>query len=224
MAKILVVDDDVELAETIADALEAQGHVVEYTHTGEDALQMLGASQFDIVVLDYAMPGLSGLDVCKRSRQSNVAAAIIFVTAKSTIQDKEHCLDAGGDDYLVKPFDMRELSARVRSLLRRPSSLLPAQLSLSGIILHPKSRTVTINDATITLTKKESALLEYLMRHYNRTFTARELLDGVWTSETGSEEAVRTCIKTLRRKLEAAGRYEFITTVAGAGYGVSGCL
>src|SRR5262249_19063671 len=144
---------------------------------------------------------------------------IIFLTGKEDIHSKEAALDIGADDYVVKPFDIRELAARIRSVLRRPPELLPGALKLGGLPLNPSSRTVTIDGKDVYLMPKESALLEYLMRHPKSPIGAQALLSAVWPSDTdASPETVRTWMKNLRQKLTAAGKPDLIKTVPASGY------
>lgn len=220
MAKILLVEDDTELAERLEDWFSLENHTIEVVHNGEDAQQMLGSFEFDVVVLDWGLPGaLTGVDVCRNYRKGGGQAPIIFLTGKGDIPSREEGLDSGGDDYLVKPFDIRELSARVRSLLRRPKGILPTELVVQEVALRLEDRTVSFQGQSVHLMPKQCALLEYLMRHPNRPFGAKALLDAVWPSDSeASEDTVRTCMKTLRRQLGSLGKEELIKTVLGSGY------
>lgn len=219
MAKILLVEDDLELSDRMEDWFSLENHTLEVVHNGEDALQMLSSFEFDVVVMDWGLPGMAGVDVVKAYRKNGGAAPIIFLTGRGEIINREEGLDAGADDYLVKPFDVRELSARIRSLLRRPKGLLPTELAMQGLSLELETRTVKVGSQTVHLMPKQCALLEFLMRHPNRPFGAKSLLDAVWPSESeASEDTVRTCMKTLRRQLAAVGKEEFIKTVLGSGY------
>jgi DNA-binding response OmpR family regulator len=219
MAKILLVEDDLELADRLQDWFSLENHILETVHSGEDALQMMESFEFDVVVLDWGLPGMAGIDVLKTYRKGGGQTPVIFLTGKGDITNREAGLDGGADDYLVKPFDIRELSARVRSLLRRPKGLLPTELRIQEVNLELETRTVKVGDLCVHLMPKQCALLEFLMRHPNRPFGAKSLLDAVWPSETeASEDTVRTCMKTLRRQLASVGRENFIKTVLGSGY------
>jgi DNA-binding response OmpR family regulator len=219
MAKILLIEDDIELAERLKDWFTLENFMLESVATGHDALQMLSNFKFDVVVLDWGLPDITGLEVCKRYRSTGGRTPIIFLTGKGEIDSKEQGLDSGADDYLVKPFDVRELSARIRSILRRPPEMLPTELVMRGVSLELETRTMVAGDRRVHLMPKECSLLEFLMRHPNRTFSAKALLDAVWPSESdASEETVRTCMKTLRQKLNKAGREDLIKTVLGSGY------
>jgi DNA-binding response OmpR family regulator len=219
MAKILVVEDDIELAERLDDWFKLENHIVEVVGSGEDALQMLSVYSYDVVVLDWGLPGMNGIDVCKQYRRSGGHTPIIFLTGKDDVESKMTGLDCGADDYLPKPFDVRELSARIRSLTRRPTTMLPADISMGDVRLDPVSRTVQVGDKSVHLMPREAALLEYLMRHPNRHFGARALLEAVWPSDTeASEDTVRTVVKTLRRQLASIGRDDLVKTQLGSGY------
>lgn len=219
VAKILIIDDDMELAANLVDWFSMEGHVAESVHTGEDGLQMLGAYEYDVILLDWNLPGISGLEVCRQYRKAGGSSIVIFLTGLGEITNKEQGLDAGGDDYQVKPFNIRELSARVRSVLRRAHGPIVMELRIGDVLLEPDSRTVKVGEVPVHLMPKESALLEYLMRHPNRAFNTQALLNAVWPSDSGvSPETVRTFMKTLRQKLSSAGRDELIKTVPGAGY------
>ncbi len=219
MAKILLVEDDLELAERLKDWFSLdRSCVFEVVYDGEDALHMLSSFDYDVVVLDWGLPGKSGLEVCKQYRTGGGQAAIIFLTGEADVTCKEAGLDAGADDYLVKPFDVRELAARIRSLLRRPRTVM-TELRAGDLLLRPETRTVTVAERSIVLMPKEAAVLEYLMRHRNRPFTARALLDAIWPSDAdASEESVRTTMKRLRQQLTHLDKKELIKTLYGSGY------
>jgi DNA-binding response OmpR family regulator len=219
MAKILIVDDDEELVERLTDWLRMENHIVDSVADGKDALQMLRGFTYDVVVLDWSLPGKSGIDVCKQFRHEGGHTPILFLTGKTDIDSREEGLDGGADDYLVKPFDARELSARIRSLLRRPAVSLRTELNVNGVVLDPTRRTATASGVTVQLKPKESNLLEYFMRHPNRMFSSKELLEAVWSSESdASSETVRTWMKFLRRQLTVLGRQDMIKTVLVSGY------
>ncbi len=191
----------------------------ESVHLGRDALQLLNHYQYDILILDWELPDISGVDVCTQYRKSGGNGAVLFLTGKNTIDDKEIGLDCGADDYLVKPFEVRELSARLRSLLRRPRQLLPAELIVNGVLLNLKTRSIKVGEQTTRLMPKEFALLEFLMRHPNTLYSSKALLDAVWSSDSDSaEDSVRTCMRSLRSKLERTGCADLIKTVLKSGY------
>lgn len=219
MAKILLVDDDLEFCNKLSEWLSKQNFTVDTAANGEDAIQLAQSFQFDIIVLDWQMPGVSGLDVCRILRAKNIRTPILFLTGMGEYSQKELGLDTGADDYLVKPFDLGEFGARLRALLRRPQTLLQANLSFEDLSLDTAFNTVSSNGQTLKLTVRECSLLAFLMRHSGQPFSARELRDSVWPSDgSASDEAVRTCIKTLRQKLKQLGKDAYINRDVGCGY------
>lgn len=221
MAKVLLVEDDPQLSQQLQDWFVSEHHLVEAVDSGEDALQLLTNFTFDLVVLDWNLTDITGLHVCQRYRAAGGKAPIIFLTGEGDIDHKEAGLNSGADDYLVKPFEVRELGARIRSVLRRPKELLPTELRVGDVSLDPPTRSITYGTTQIHLMPKECALLEYLMRHPNHCFSAKALLDAVWPSDAESnEDTVRTCVKTLRQKLIKLGKPDLVKTVPHAGYKV----
>jgi len=219
MAKILVVEDEHDLAIPIRDWLTREQHVVEIVDNGIDALDRLKVYKYDIVILDLQLPGIGGIDVCRRYRSEGGGSSILMLTAKNTVEDKEFGLDAGADDYLTKPFHLKELSARVRALLRRHTQSTSRELKVGDLVVDVISRTVMLNGKEIHFVPREFSLLEFLMRHPNQVFSAEALLDRVWASDTmASPDTIRTYIKILRKKLGCEGKDSFIRTVHGVGY------
>lgn len=219
MAKILLVEDDGELVQSLRDWLTLENHVLELATNGDDALQMLSLFSFDVIVLDWSLPGMSGYDICKQYRLNGGHTPIIFLTGRADIASREAGLDVGADDYLVKPFDARELSARIRSVLRRPHVTLAPELRVGDLVLDPMTRTVTADGGTVQLKPKECSLLEFLLRHPNQTFHSKDLLEAVWSSESdASSDSVRTWMKFLRGQLKSIGKSDLIKTVLGSGY------
>lgn len=219
MAKILVVEDDLAICTIIVDWLSHQHHTVEITHNGLEADQYLKTYQYDVIVLDWGLPDLSGVEICKRYKTAGGRAPILMLTGKHDIEDKEEGFNAGADDYLTKPFDIKELSARIRALLRRPTNVYDNILSIRNIALDPNNHLATKNGAPVKLTPKEFAVLEFFMRNPNKVFKADALLDHIWNSEAGcGPETVRTCIKRLRRQIDEPGVASIIENVHGVGY------
>lgn len=219
MAKILVVEDEHDLAMPIKDWLTREQHVVEVVDNGIDALDRLKVYKYDVVVLDLMLPGMSGIEVCRRYRSEGGGSSILMLTSKNTVEDKEFGLDAGADDYLTKPFHLKELSARIRALLRRHTQSNSRELRAGDLVLDIVSRTVMMGGTEVHFVPREFSLLEFLMRHPNQVFSAEALLDRVWASDTmASPDTIRTYIKILRKKLGSEGKDSLIRTVHGVGY------
>lgn len=219
MAKLLLADDDLELVSGLSRYLTTQGYVVETANNGGDALQMLENFSFEIIILDWQMGDMSGVDVCRQYRRKGGKTPILMLTGLASIDNKEEGLDSGVDDYLTKPFEMRELTARLRSLLRRPSLLTTSELRAGAVTLTVETRTVSDGTNSVKLSQREAALLEFLLRHQNRHFLSATIRDSVWPLDSeGSDDTVRTCMRTLRQKLAKIGQAELIKTDLKSGY------
>lgn len=219
MSKILVVEDEEDLAGEIQEWLSHDGYLVEVVHTGPDALDYLSVYKYDAVVLDWMLPGMDGLSVCRQHRLSGGNTPIIMLTAKTALDEKETGLDTGCDDFLTKPFQLKELSARLRALIRRSSQKVTNVLHVRDITLDPVARTVFRGDEELHLEPKEFNLLEFMLRNANRTFSAEALIQRVWESETHTtSDTLRTYIRALRRKIDTPSQASIITTVHGVGY------
>lgn len=219
MAKILMCEDDVLLAKSVRDYFATQNDLVELVHTGEDALHMLAQFTFDAAIFDWNLPGITGLEACRKFRQGGGVTPIIFLTGENSVEHKMLGLDVGADDYLTKPFDMRELAARIRSLLRRPRIVLGSELKFEDLELNTNTRIAKAADQQVHLLPKQAAVLEFLMRNPHRAFSSSALLNSVWPSDSGTgEETVRSCIKSLRKQLATIGRENLLKTVWGTGY------
>ncbi len=219
MAKILLVEDDIELTAMIAEWLSFERHIVEVVHNGRDGTDRLRNCQYDVVILDWALPDLTGLEICRVYRSEQGTTPIIMLTGRGSISDKEAGLDSGADDYLTKPFNMKELSARIRALLRRASAQ-PSNILKSGVLtIDPGKYKVTKSGVEIQLLPREFALLEFLMRHPDEVFSAEALLQRVWHSESeATSDALRTCIKRLRQKIDGDTDDSVIQTIPRVGY------
>lgn len=219
MAKVLVVEDEKNLSEHVADCLETERHVVEVASNGEDALALLKAYDYELVLLDVGLPGMSGVDVLKNYRSGGGKARVLMLTGKGEINDKEAGFGAGADDYLTKPFDQRELLMRVRALLKRDAAAATDHIEIGTLRLNSKSLQVQLLGKPIKLAPQEFALLEFLMRHPNEVFSADALLNRVWRSdEEATIDSVRMCITRLRAKLKGDENKPIIATVFGSGY------
>jgi DNA-binding response OmpR family regulator len=219
MAKILVVEDDESLSRMVSEWLTGEHHSVECSFDGADALEKLQFYEFDLIILDLNLPSMGGIKILREFRASGKTTPVLILTGQDKIEDKEVGLDSGADDYLTKPFHMKELSARVRAVLRRPSSYSGDKLSSRGLELDPGTHTVKVNGNDISLLPKEFQLLEFLMRHPDQVFSADALLNRVWSSASDSSiDALTTCVKRLRKKIDVDGSPSFIKTVHGVGY------
>lgn len=216
MAKLLFVEDDESLAARVKQWLEFEEHMVEHTANGNEALEKLEYFKYELVILDLGLPGMSGIEVLKKFRAKGGNTPVLILTGQNEIEQKTEGLDAGGDDYLTKPFHVKELSARVRALLRRPPEFAGAVLTAGPLVLDTASRRVTVNGSEVVLQPKEFALVEFLIRHANRVVSPDSLLQHVWSSDSeASSETIYTHIKKIRKKL---GDNSIIRTVHGVGY------
>ncbi|MBE7385708.1 MAG: response regulator [Leptolyngbya sp. SIO1E4] len=218
--RILLVDDDEALMETLAESLIRQRYAVDIAVDGETAQEFLALFSYDLVVLDIRLPDAEGTSLCQQFRQQGVTCPILMLTAKDTSADKVQALDAGADDYVVKPFDFGELCARIRALLRRDSHVSTSDLQWGDLTLKPDTFEVFYGEHQLHTTPKEYALLELFLRHPNQVFSLNAIIEDIWLFEDPpSGDAVRTHIKGLRQKLKAGGAPKnFIETVYGLGY------
>jgi len=217
-ARILVVDDERPLVESIRFALQREGHEVAEALDGVRALELARSGRFDLVVLDVMLPGMSGFEVCRLLRQES-DVPILLLTARSDETDRVVGLDLGADDYITKPFSMRELMARVRAALRRRGLQQTSPLVAGDLVLDPARHEVRCGDRVLALSPKEYDLLEVLMRHAGRVLTRSQLLERVWGFDyEGDERTVDVHVSWLRRKLREAGSAARVEAVRGVGY------
>ena len=219
MAKILLVEDDIDLCATICDRLKAEQHIIEVVHDGNEGSERLRFYSYDFVILDWNLPGKIGPEVCREFRGQGGATPVLMLTGRQEVQDKETGLDAGADDYLTKPFSTRELAARIRAILRRPQVVIDACLSFNGVVLNTVKHTVTVDENSVHLHPKEFAILELLLKHKSQVFSVDNLLDRLWKSESDATvDSVRTTVKRLRQKIDKEGQPSLLRTVHGFGY------
>lgn len=218
--RILLVEDDQSLAEALAEAIIDQRYVVDAVHDGEAAWQQVNIVSYDLIVMDRMLPKLNGIDLCQRLRSHGYAIPVLMLTALDTTIDKVAGLDAGADDYLVKPVDLQELFARIRALLRRGNSASSPILEWNGLLLDPSTYEVSYKNEALYLTPKEYSLLEVLLRNGRRVLSRSVIIEHIWSSEDPPEEdTVKAHIKSLRQKLKSVGAAtDFIETVHGVGY------
>lgn len=223
MAKVLVIDDDLAVCQVIEDWLESQQHIVEIVNSGCEAESFLSTYQYDVIILDWMLPDANGPDILKKFRTSGGQTPVLMLTGRGQTHEKEHGLDAGADDYLTKPFDTRELAARVRALLRRAPAVSNVLLTAHHVTLSTVSREVKSNGKTVKLYPREFVLLEFLMRHQGQVFSADTLLDRLWKADAEvGPETIRTCVKRLRQVLDVPGQESVVETVHGVGYKLRG--
>jgi two-component system, OmpR family, response regulator len=219
MPKILVVEDDKLLGPTIQDWLKDNNHTVELVADGREGLDRLKFYEYDLIILDWQLPAVSGLEICKHYRESGGKTPILFLTGMTEIHDKEAGLDTGADDYLTKPFEMRELSARLRALLRRAPLCGGNILEAGDLVLDTAACKLTKCGVEIELFPKEITLLEFFMRHPGQVFNADALLNKVWSSESDvSPDSIRSHIARLRSKIDGNDKPSMLRTVRGLGY------
>ena len=219
MAKILIVEDETELAKPIASWLTAQGHVVEVVNDGSEAISYLRMHQYDLIVLDWMLPGLSGLEICQQYRSRGGKGLVLMLTARKTVDDKARGLDAGADDYLEKPFHLKELTARIRALLRRSATISGVIVEAGVLKLDSVKHKVWRGTQEIILSPKEFALLELFIRHPQQYFSADAIIDRIWRSDAEiTSDTIRMHVKSLRRKIDMPGQTSLIHTLHGVGY------
>jgi two-component system OmpR family response regulator len=216
---VLVVEDDVRMAAAIRRGLRFEGLVVDIAPNGEAALLTVRATDYDAIVLDVMMPGLDGFETCRRLRSEGIWAPVVMLTARDAVDDRVRGLDGGADDYMVKPFSLAELTARLRALVRRGPIERPTELEVGDLRLDPATREVRRGQAEVQLSAREFALLETFMRRPGYVFTQSQLLEAAW--DLGYEQrsnVVEVYVRYLREKIDRPFGVSSIETVRGAGY------
>jgi two-component system, OmpR family, response regulator MprA len=216
--RVLVVEDDEEIAQALQRSLRLEGYEVRIAGDGETALDQSAAFNPDLVILDLGLPKLDGIEVARRLRSSD-DVPILMLTARDALESRVEGLDSGADDYLVKPFERQELLARLRALLRRRPPRGSASLVVSDLALNPDTHEVARGDREIELTQREFELLEYLMRNERIVVPRQRLLEEVWGYDPfATTNTIEVFVSNLRRKLEAGGEARLLHTIRGAGY------
>jgi DNA-binding response OmpR family regulator len=218
--RILIVEDDVQIADMLAEALGNHQYVVDIAKDGELAWNWLGVYEYDLILLDVTLPKINGIRLCQQLRDRRFNVPVLMLTARDTLEDKVIGLDAGADVYMVKPFDLEELLAQIRALLRRGSASVQSTLHWDGLSLNSSTYEVSYQEQPLNLTRKEFTLLELLVTNGRRVLSRPGIIDRMWSlEEAPTEDAVKAHIRTLRQKLRTAGAPEdFIETVHGLGY------
>ena len=219
--RVLVAEDNKKLAASLKKGLEQEGYSVDCSHDGKEAESIARSfsDSYDLIILDIMLPERDGITVCRRLRDSGIATPVLMLTARDGLDDRVQGLDSGADDYVVKPFSFEELTARIRALLRRPRSLVPAVLEQGGIVLDPAHRKVTVSGEEISLTLKEFRLLELFMVHPGQVLSREQIVEHLWDFDSELfSNAVDVHIKNLRRKLTGDRDAQTIETVRGVGY------
>ena len=220
--KILVVEDEKRITSFIRKGLQYEGYAVDIAYNGDVGYQKAKDDSLDLIILDLMLPGMDGVELCRRIREEGMVTPVIMLTAKDSIDDKVKGLDAGADDYLVKPFAFKELLARVRSLLRRGDSAKTTVIKVGELELDPSSREVKREGENIDLSRKEYGLLEYMMRNSNQVLTRTMIAEHVWDYDFDSfTNTIDVYIRYLRRKVDDGYKKKYIRTIRGVGYKIS---
>ncbi len=221
--RVLIVEDEPKMASLLQRGLTEAGFAADAVGRGEDALWQAGAIPYDAIVLDIMLPGMDGMEVCRRLRDGGVWAPVLMLTARDAVDDRVGGLDAGADDYLVKPFALQELLARLRALLRREAGARPVVLEVGDLRLDPASRRVWRGDAEIELTAKELALLEVFMRRPGDVLTRLDLLEHAWDhAYDNRSNVIDVYVRYLREKIDRPFGRASLQTVRGEGYRLVG--
>lgn len=219
LSKILLIDDDNEMTDTIKEVLEASGHVIDAANSIEEADELLAGFRYELIVLDWVMPRMTGVEYLRNIRMRNVSSPVLMLTGMKLVDNKVEGLNSGADDYLTKPFDMRELVSRVQALLRRPQAVAETELRLSGVTLNSRTLEVFWNGTELKLTKKEYQLLEVLMRNKNTVLNHETLFQKAWSSYSeASVDNVRVVMSRLRTKFGDSSCPCPVETLHGKGY------
>jgi two-component system copper resistance phosphate regulon response regulator CusR len=217
--RILLAEDDRQLRESIARGLREASYAVDDAPDGAKAVYLAAVNEYDAIILDIVLPVKDGLEVCREIRRKGVHAPILMLTARDTVEDKITGLDAGADDYLTKPFDFGELLARLRALVRRRGDVLPAELSVADLVVDTRRHSARRGSRDITLTTKEYALLEHLVRNAGRIVTRAEINAHVWDDNHDPfSNLIDVYVSRLRRKVDGGERVALISTRRGVGY------
>ena len=221
--RILIIEDETNLCNSIAEGLRMDGYEVDSCQDGLDALELCEAEHYDLILLDLNLPGMDGMEVLRRLRKEDEETRVLILSARGQIRDKVRGLDAGANDYLTKPFHFEELEARVRSLTRRKFIQKDVCLQCGEISFDTKARTTIAKGQSLSLTRKEAGLLEYLLLHQGQVISQEEMLEHLWDNSVNSfSNSIRVHISSLRKKLRTALGYDPIQNKIGQGYMIGG--
>jgi DNA-binding response OmpR family regulator len=223
--RVLIVEDEEKLALSLKKGLEKSGYAVDYLLDGEAGERRLKTrhQDYDVVILDLMLPGKNGFEVCRSLRDQGVTLPILVLTARDTVNDKVEALDNGADDYLVKPFSLEELLARMRAINRRPNTVLEKELRVRDVTLNPNTREVYRGEEKVNLTLKEFELLAYMMRHPNQVLNREDIFLHLWDfADNSLSNTIDVHIKNLRKKLGDKDHDRLVETVRGVGYKITG--
>ena len=217
--RILIVEDEVRLAEVIKKGLLEDGFAVDLAHDGEEGLYLAESEAYDLILLDVMLPKIDGITLCKNIRQKSIKTPVLMLTAKNTLEDKVVGLDSGADDYLAKPFAFLELRSRIHALIRRSNNNITSILVFDDLALDPLKHTCVRNKKNISLTPKEFAILEYLLRHREEVVTRTMITEHVWDYNfDGMSNIVDVFVASLRKKINSNSAVKLIQTIHGVGY------
>ena len=220
--RILVVEDEPRMASLIRQGLEEEAYAVDVVGNGLEAIEWVQSAPYDIVLLDIMLPGMDGIAVCRQLRAKGYTMPVLMLTARDTLPDKVKGLDSGADDYLVKPFAIEELTARLRALGRREGPSKTPELVVGDLVLDTATKRARRGGALIELTAKEYALLETLMRHPNQVLSRDQIIEHVWDMDFEAEsKLIEVYIYTLRKKIDSGHTDKLIRTVRGIGYRIT---
>ena len=223
--RILIIEDEKKLCEAIGKSLHSAGYEIDVCYDGREALEMIFIEEYDLIVLDLNLPGVDGMDILKLLRDENEETKVLILSARSQIADKVEGLDAGANDYMEKPFHLKELEARVRSLTRRKFVQKDVCLECDGVIFDTKERTAYVNGEKVLLTRKENGILEYLLLNQGRPVSQEELLDHVWDITSNNfSNSIRVHMSSLRKKIKAVLGHDPIENKIGEGYKIGGVM
>jgi DNA-binding response OmpR family regulator len=223
--RLLLVEDDADVSAALKETLEAKAYSVDVAPDAEAGLRLVEDTPYDLVVLDHVLPKMSGREMCEVLRRDGITTPILMLTVRQETKDKVAALDTGADDYLTKPFSTEELLARIRALLRRPVQLRGSVLKVGDLELDANKQTVKRGAKDLYLTRKEYALLEYLMSHEDAVCSREDLIEHVWDIHTDpSTNSLEMHVMSLRKKMETGGKKRLLHTIAGRGYRMSANL